>query len=273
MRLIVTSLFIALLVGVGLTAMPARAADSPLLAAGGDPAAVIIAYSVLRVLILSGLIFSLIAAFKIPGTGLPETLAVFLLAALLVPAILSGTGQWYEVAAILGGIGLLAVEAFIIPGVGAAGIAGALLVFGGILMLFVPTLSLPLTDHVSEMRNALLVMIGGILGGVAAIAWLGRYLPNIPRANRLILGQAPLAPMPGAATPAIGQQALALTDLMPGGTARVPVAAEAVGYRDVPVVSDRGYIPAGSAITIIHVQGALLTVRKTHAASDTSEVA
>jgi membrane-bound serine protease (ClpP class) len=215
----------------------------------------------LRMALLAGLVFATVASFKLPGTGIAETVVLTLLAALLVPAIVSGTGQWYEVLGIVAGIGLLAIEVFVIPGFGATGVAGLVLVFVSFILLFLPDLRIPGAMTVPNVRNALLVFLGGTTGGVVSVGLLGHLLPKIPRANRLILNETNAGPMPERAGPVVGDYAVALTDLKPGGTARIAVDESGASFRDVNVVCDRGFIAAGSKLVIVDVEGTQVVVR------------
>src|SRR4051812_5857561 len=92
---------------------------------------------VARFILLSVFLTCLYAALHAPGHGLAEVLAVLCLATLVGIPLLTGYAQWWEIIAILVGIGLLALEVFVIPGFGVTGFAGISLILIGFLMTFV----------------------------------------------------------------------------------------------------------------------------------------
>ena len=81
----------------------------------------------------------LIAAFvlayielKVPGFGLPGVLSIVCFALLLVGQYLAGLAEVPHIVAVALGAALIAVEVFVLPGTLWLGIAGALLVIGGL---------------------------------------------------------------------------------------------------------------------------------------------
>lgn len=231
---------------------------------------------ILRAILLSLFLTCFYVALHAPGHGMAEVLAVVLLAVLVGVPLLTGHAQWWEVIAILVGVALLALELFVIPGFGVAGILGALLIVGGLLMTFVApepgrspmsVPSLPVTW--AGLRNGMMVLIAGVLGAVLMSAWVRRYLPKIPYFRRMLLTTpvgAGATAMAGSLTnidpmdlhPAIGATGKAVTDLKPGGTAE---------FRDsggnvhaVNVVSDGHYVPRGSMVTVLEVAGNRIVV-------------
>ena len=87
--------------------------------------------------------FSVYMAFSHPGTGAPEAVAAASLAVLLGVPLMTGYAEWYEAAAVLLGVALIAVEVFVLPGFGVAGFGGLVLLFGGLAMTFVGPLKVP----------------------------------------------------------------------------------------------------------------------------------
>jgi membrane-bound ClpP family serine protease len=88
----------------------------------------------------------------------------------------------------------------------------------------------------------------------------------MPYFNKLILtttvgggstgATATMPSAPGEAAPAIGDGALAVTDLRPGGSARL----ESTGSITA-VVSDSGFVKAGARLTVREVSGNRIVVR------------
>jgi membrane-bound serine protease (ClpP class) len=225
-------------------------------------------------LVLTVIFFmSLYTALHVPGHGAPEAFAAASLMILLGVPLLTGYAQWWEILAILIGLGLLAFEVFVFPGHFVSGIVGLLLALGGFLMTFVPKEPdgmpgiLPALDSTwSALRRGLLVIAGAMAASLFLWFWLNRYLPKLPYFNRLILQDAAggTAQSSGAAPvdswPGIGANGQALTDLRPGGTAAFidPATGDT---RTIDVVSDSGFVPANSRLVILELRGGYAVVR------------
>ena len=226
---------------------------------------------ILRAILLSLFLTCFYVAMHAPGHGMAEVFAAALLAVLVGVPLLTGHAQWWEIIAILIGVVLLALELFVIPGFGVAGITGALLIVGGLLMTFVAPepgrspISLPSTGMGwSALRNGLLVMIGGMLGAVLLSAWIRKYLPKLPYFRRMVLttsvGSSATA-MAGSLTnidpmdlhPAVGATGKAVTDLKPGGT--VEFKDSGGNVHAIGVISDGHYVPRGSTVVVLEVAG------------------
>ena len=224
--------------------------------------------------ILRGILFivflqSLYAALHAPGHGFPEVLAVSSLGILIGVPMLTGYAQWWEVLAIIVGLVLIALEVFVIPGFGLPGITGIVLFLGGLVMTFVvsepsglPGIlpSMPATQD--ALKQGLFVVTGGMACSLLLWFWLNRFLPKMPYFNKLILtnvggGTATLAPSNSDDSIAIvGDAALAITDLRPGGSARL----ESNG-NVTAVVSDSGFVKAGARLIVREVAGNRIVVR------------
>lgn len=230
-----------------------------------------------RGILMTVFLLSIYIALHSPGHGAPEVIAVMTLAALLGVPLLTGYAQWWEIVAILLGILLLTVELFIIPGFGVAGIAGIVLILGGLLFTFVapepgrspfslPTLPLTWT----ALRDGLLVIVAAMTASLLLAAWLRRYLPKLPYFNSLILStsvgdtETALAGSfsniePNDEVPAVGAGGEAVSDLRPGGTARF---LDPAGRSHlVSVVSDTGFVVRGTPVIVREVSGNRIVVR------------
>jgi hypothetical protein len=113
------------------------------------------------------------------------------------------------------------------------------------------------------LKQGLFVVTGGMACSLLLWFWLNRYLPKMPYFNKLILtntgggGTMALAPSSGDESVAIvGDAALAITDLLPGGSARL----ESNG-NVTAVVSDSGYVKAGARLIVREVAGNRIVVR------------
>lgn len=239
---------------------------------------------IVRGLLLTVFLTTLYVALHAPGHGFAEVLATVALGLLLGVPMLTGYAQWWEILAVLVGIVLLAVELFVLPGFGVAGIAGIVLILGGLLLTFIAPEpggmpgsmpSLPLTWD--RLENGLLVLVVGLFASFMLSWWLRRYLPRLPYLNRLILTTTvgSESGMVGSLTgidpyeqaPAVGATGLAMTDLRPGGSAQFRDAAG--GTHIVSVVSDSGFVDQGTPLVVYHVEGNRIVVRR--AARETSD--
>jgi hypothetical protein len=105
---------------------------------------------------------------------------------------------------------------------------------------------------------------GLVIAGAAAFA-LARYLPNIPYANRLVLTPPGEKPEEGAADlhashhpellALLGAVGTAATMLRPAGMARF-------GDAYVDVVTEGGYVSAGTRVQVIEIEGNRIVVKE-----------
>ena len=124
---------------------------------------------ILILLIIGGIYFEL----QTPGVGFP--LAVALTAALLyfIPYYLNGLAENWEILAFVIGIILLVVEFFIIPGFGVFGVAGIVLILGGLVLGMLPNQAFDFElVPSSQLFGALLTVILAALAGVGMVFWL-----------------------------------------------------------------------------------------------------
>ena len=100
------------------------------------------------------------------------------------------------------------------------------------------------------------------------MVWLRSFLPKLPYFNRLILTtNSGDVPSHGSAEvaientwPGVGTTGVAVTDLRPGGSAEFPD----LGINDVRtvgVVSESGYVAAGTQLVIRESRGTRIVVR------------
>jgi membrane-bound serine protease (ClpP class) len=197
-------------------------------------------------LLAVGIIGIVIELFT-PGFALPGTIGVLALLLFFAGSFAASPPGVLDIALLLGGIVLIALELFVIPGFGFAGVLGFAALAWGIARIF---------------QGDTLTMLGytTIIGGIALglALWL---LPNSPLARPLTLS-ARLRHTPDEALPQppqslldlLGQTGTALTDLRPAGTI-------VVDRKRIDVVSDGGYIAKDSVVEIVRVEGNRVTVR------------
>lgn len=225
-------------------------------------------YSVKGVLIVVFLL-ALFLEMTHPGLVLPGTVAALALLTLLAPPMLIGMADWWEVAAILGGIVLIALEIFVLPGFGVPGVLGLVLLFGGLLGTFVPAGSGGLFPDTAEGQS-------GLIYGVATLAvsvttslvlmyFIGKNFGRLPVFGALVL-KSPEPSPPGmleamgagdASGPVrAGDRGVTLSPLRPSGRAQF-------GEDIVDVVSDMGYVAPGEAVRVRAVEGLRIVVERT----------
>lgn len=155
-----------------------------------------------------------------------------------------GVAGWEPLLILMAGVVLLLVELFVLPGFGIAGILGLLAMIAGVVLAVVGP-----TPGPGDAALAILAVISALtLLGVGAWAIVasrrggykalfggtldreGGYLAAVPRPELE------------------GLQGVALTDLRPAGTAEV------AGER-LDVVSDGGWIDAGTPVRVLRAEG------------------
>ena len=223
-----------------------------------------------RFIFLIVFVLSLGIALHVPGHGAAEAICVISLGLLVGLPLLTGYASWLELLILFAGLGLLAFEIFVFPGHFVAGVIGVVMVFAGLLLTFVgkepggnyivPTLS----GSWRAMGNGLVVVSAGLVASLFLWMWISRYLPRLPYFNRLILtttaGNVATVNQPPEVGPTIGDVGVTVTDLKPGGAAKFVTETYPDG-RVASVVSDGGFVRAGTRIVVHDVGGNRIVVK------------
>jgi membrane-bound serine protease (ClpP class) len=206
-------------------------------------------------LLLSLGFLGLLVEIKAPGFGLPGAVGVVCLALFFGGHALVGLAGWEEVLLFSAGLILLLIEVFAIPGFGIFGIAGIAAILGSLFM----TLTGPLATAIDYTQAS--AMLTAVLAIVLVGAWiLVRTLPGSGRFTRsgVTLGAATTRAegyLSAAVRPELlGAEGVATTDLRPAGAGRF-------GDEFLDVVSEGGWIPAGTPIRVIRAEGYRHVVR------------
>jgi membrane-bound serine protease (ClpP class) len=178
-----------------------------------------------------------------PGVTLPGLIGVVCLGLFFLGNTLVGTANWVELALALLGILLLIIEAFI-PGFGVFGVGG-ILSMGAAIFFAVPSHELA-WQYLMWTALSFLVALAGIIRAIGKRG-LGKALTlhdsargwTAPRTEHNAL---------------VGQVGRSLTVLRPAGTAEF-------GEKKLDVVSESEFIPAGTVVKIIRVDGTRVVVR------------
>jgi membrane-bound serine protease (ClpP class) len=235
---------------------------------GGEKFVDFLSGTAVRAVLLVVFLLSLYIGLHAPGHGAAEAVALIALGLLVGVPLLTGYAQWWEILAIFVGLALLAFEIFVIPGFGVAGIAGLVLLFGGLVMTFVGNApGLPGLWDLPQIRQGVTNGIMVVVGGLAVTALLGsmirRFLPKMPFFRRLILATPAGGPVvapgtdPNDVWPFAGTVGVATTDLRPGGSAEFPYA----DARRTTAVVGNAYIEAGTKVAVVEARGNRVVVR------------
>ncbi|MDE2899606.1 MAG: ATP-dependent Clp protease proteolytic subunit [Chloroflexota bacterium] len=198
----------------------------------------------------------LLAELTSPGFGVPGIAGILLLALFFWGGFLTELSGWEGVALVAIGLALIAVEIILIPGFGVAGILGLIAFMAG---LYISLIGQGATS--GDFIRAGLVLTASMIMIVVGAAAILTVLPNrrgigglalqtsLPRGSGLLtrLGGAPAAGTEGGPqvyVSLLGKRGVAVTVLHPAGVAQIDT-------QRVDVVSEGGYIEAGTPIEVI----------------------
>jgi membrane-bound serine protease (ClpP class) len=160
------------------------------------------------------------------------------------------------------GLALVGIEIFVLPGFGACGICGIMCMLAGLGLVTLEKLPTNTGEWVGfgvRMSQYLFAMMGAMV-----LAFLiAKFLPQVPYANRMML--APPTDSANAAEPALPGASEALELLGAVGTTTTslrPAGVVRFGDKFVDVVSDGGFIPAGTRVQVITVEGTRIVVKE-----------
>jgi membrane-bound serine protease (ClpP class) len=217
--------------------------------------------------VVSGLLMSLgtlglLIELYSPGLGLPGAVGALALSLFFGGHLIVNLAGLEELIALVLGLGLLALELFVIPGFGVAGIAGILCIVSALVLTLI---GLPLdvllttgawVQPLTRVAIALMLTTVGLI--VSA-----RFLPRTRAMNKLVLKsklasnvetKGPNSFVSADESRLVGLLGVAESDLRPVGVARF-------GDVRIDVVSEGGYIAAGTQVRVREVEGARVVVR------------
>ncbi|KGQ20944.1 NfeD family protein [Thermus filiformis] len=193
--------------------------------------------TVAGLLLALGLLLLLLELFT-PGFGVAGGLGLAFLALYFAGGWLAGLSGLFELTLFFLGVALLLAEAFLFPGFGLAGLAGVGAILASVYLTF------------GEQAVA--------VGAVAVIAlglgvlFLFRFFPRTRPARALVLESA-ISEHATQSPVEVGALGTALTDLRPAGAARF-------GDKRVDVVARGQFIPRGSRVKVVEVDGPRIVV-------------
>ncbi len=214
------------------------------------------------ILVMIGFI-GLILELKVPGLTVPGIIAA-LCFILVFWSQSRFSGEMFVLALLLFilGLVLIGIEIFVLPGFGACGIFGILCMLAGLGLVTLDKIPEGTAGWVSfgvKVSQYLFALMGSIL----LAFFIAKFLPQVPYANRLLLAPPTDQPhasdpvLPGATEAAelLGAIGTTTTALRPAGVVRF-------GDKFVDVVSDGGFIPSGSRVQVIVVEGTRIVVKE-----------
>ena len=239
--------------------------------------AVFLTGSLVTGLLVIGLLIGLFVEIRTPGIGAPALLAVACFLLLAISRYATGLAQWWEIAAIVVGVGLLFVELFVTPGFGVLGITGILSILFGLIGLFIPAeggnpIPWPQSPYGwGTFTQGMIVLPISFAVSLATIILLGRFLPKIPLFGKLVLATADAEKVrvtaagvtaekkptgkDAAKLPRVGQRGVVKSVLRPAGTVEVD-------ERLLDVVCDGDFVEPGERVRIAKIEGNRIIVEK-----------
>jgi membrane-bound serine protease (ClpP class) len=199
----------------------------------------------------------LVLELKAPGSfAFAGLAAVLFIIFFWVQALTGAPLIGLAVALFLLGLALVCVELVVTPGHVVAGVCGLFLVLAALVIAClekVPEGTNGWADVAFQtLKCGLTMAVGTVLAWTAA-----RHLPDIPIVNRLVLTPPADRPSDESDDPSeglLGQVGTTLSAIGLAGTARIR-------NRRISVLTDGEYIPAGTPVRVIEVEGKRVVVR------------
>lgn len=207
-------------------------------------------------LLMSLGMLGLVVELYSPGFGLPGTVGIVCLSLFFGGHLLADLAGWEDALLVLAGIVCLAVEVFVLPGFGIVGVTGIVLLVVGLASSMVG-MPLDIAWNLGLLESAI-----GRVGIALVVALVGtgllvRLIPARMWPRWLVLRDSLGESAATRANPEysylLGQSGEAATDLRPSGKARF-------GDELVDVVSRLDYLPRGSAVVVVEVEGGRVVV-------------
>jgi membrane-bound ClpP family serine protease len=207
--------------------------------------------------------FALMVEAKSPGIGAGAFIACICFLLFFWGQILEGNAGYLEVLLFIMGVICVAMEIFILPGFGIFGIGGGLLIIFS-LILASQTFVIPRNLYeLQQLPTSLFTVIAAMMGVLAAIWIVGRYLPHTPYLSNMVL-----KPVAGetAETIARREQLADFTHLVGKGgqttTPLVPAGKARIGDDVIDVLSEGDLIPRGVKVVVVEALGNRVVVRQ-----------
>jgi membrane-bound serine protease (ClpP class) len=177
-----------------------------------------------RGILIVAMLLSFFIEFASPGAGVFGIIGFTAFLLLVGAPAIAGLAAWWEIALIVLGAVLIAIEILVTPGLGVPGIVGAICLLVGLVFSFVGG-DLSSSTSRADLLTGLLATLGAFAVAALGVAVLARHLPQLAFVRGLVLdatagsaeASAPSIDRPVASGPALGAEGIALTDLRPTG--------------------------------------------------------
>ena len=216
--------------------------------------------------VLGGIVLLCVVLSVYQGIGTPTIVGIAALALLGLVTATADLANGFAFFLAGTGVLLLLTEAFLLPGTAIPGLLGIVAMATGLLFLATGTTVESRGSLSWETARAFLLQSILAMGATAAFFFaLTRLFPRLPFGGRALVaneqGLAPFGPhVPLAPAVATGRRGRAATDLRPAG--RADFAPEgAVAPEPADVVSEGGFVEAGTPVEIVRVEGTRVVVR------------
>lgn len=186
-----------------------------------------------------------------PGFGIPGGIGILALGVFAATAVIATPAGPLDVLLILAGVLLIAAEVLLIPGFGVAGLLGIGAIVFAVVRVF--------QDDSIAVLGWTALFGAGLLGLVMWMLPNARFASPLKLSTRLVNPPAEQDParaaLVGTYDHLLGTRGVAASDLRPAGVARFE-------GRRIDVVTQGDFIPAGTAIEVLRVEGNRVTVQE-----------
>lgn len=195
---------------------------------------------VIAILLVLG-IGGIIIEFFTPGFGVPGAVGLLALALLAGTTLIATPAGIVDVLLIVAGVILIVVDVFLLPGTFVAALLGLGAITAAVIRIF-QSEAVAVLGWTALFGSALL----------AALLWLfprTRLASRLMLDTRLVTADAQTGGSSGSAyTELLGQSGTSTSDLRPAGVARI-------GGNRLDVVTQGDFIPVGSSIVVLRIEG------------------
>ncbi len=208
-------------------------------------------------------ILGMILELKYPGSSFPGGMAAICFVLFFWAHSFTGGFTLLAIVLFLLGLFFLGLEVFVLPGIGFAGVAGAVLMFVGLLLVTLEQWPSDPDDwaEVGATFGSLAMAIVLAVVGALALTW---SLPNLPVLNRMVLrppdtelaeDESPASLSTSGAFALLGAMGVAATPLRPSGKAQF-------GEQFVDVIAEGDFVSPGGRVQVVEVDGTRIVVRE-----------
>lgn len=200
---------------------------------------------------------------KSPGFGVPGIVGLTSFAVLFLTKYLVGLANAPEILLFVVGIALVVVEIFVIPGFGFVGVAGIICIMLGLLWSFqdfwIPSGPSKMIEMDILWGNLFTIGVSFVIS-ILLFVIIVRFLPSTPYFNRLVLTTTQQADegftvASGEEKQMVGSRGVASSTLRPSGMADFH-------GKMIDVVTEGDFLPPGTAVEVVDVQGNRVVVRR-----------